>query len=74
MDLKDAEELVEASDLLANIGKLVQHLCDYDADNVFNIITYDENDPSDVSVPVNILNLEKLFLVNLDDVAKSNVW
>ena len=61
VDLKDVKEFVEAFGLIENIGKLLQHLCDYDADDVFNIITYGEKDPSNVSAPENILNLEKYF-------------
>ena len=74
IDLKNAEELIEASDLLANISKVKQHLRDYSADDVFNVFRFDEDTPSDVTGPVNILDLEKLFLVTRDDVAKLNVW
>lgn len=76
MDVKNAEELIEASDLLANISKLIQHLQDYDADDVFTVLLYDEKNPGNVGEDdfTDILNLENLFLVTCDDVAKSNVW
>lgn len=76
IDLKDADELIEASDLLANIGKLRQHLRDYDADDVFTIVKYDKKDPGNLSADsfTDILNLEKLFSVTRDEVAESNTW
>ena len=74
IEIKDADELIEASDLLANIDKLNQHLRDYDADDVFNVMDYHEATPGDILESTNILELEQLFRVTRDEVAKSNVW
>lgn len=57
IDLKNAKELIEASDFLANISKLKQHLRDYNVDDVFNVFKYDKNTPSDIKDPVKILDL-----------------
>ena len=73
VDLKDADELIEASDLLANIRKLSQHLWDYDSDNVFNVMIYDMDYPSLIQQTVHILDLERLFEVTRGDMAKSNI-
>lgn len=73
IDLKDTKELVEASDLLANISKLKQHLRNYNADDALKILQYEDDNPSDVGKPVDILNLEKKS-VTRDEVSKSKIW
>lgn len=71
---KDTEELEQASDLLSNISKLKQHLCNYNANGVFTIVVYNSDDPRNIIKLIETLDLEELFSVTRDYVSKSNVW
>ena len=68
--MKDTEELINASDLLANIIKFKKHLCDYNIDDFICIFRYKEDNSTNMTVPIDILDLDKLFTVTKNDVTK----